>query len=161
MWRDAAHDRAPLTFSLTDASVDGIKSIQSQVAALFLLARAEKDETSQQLSQDGDLDLSVAATAELILPGLGEGVRTGLRRGSWGRSPEPTSVPRAGSQVGQSSAGPCWPRLSKQLELGSSHHAPGAVLSHTGLGAALAPGREGSGERRPWDQDPRFRAEPC
>ena len=74
---------ASLTFLLQDESEEVMKSIQSPPADLPVLASVAKDETSQQLSQDGDLDLCVAGTAVIVAykgaPDLGEGGRTGSR----------------------------------------------------------------------------------
>lgn len=109
-----------LTSLLIDESVEAIKSIQSWIACHFL-GRSEKEELSQQLSQDWDLDVSIADRAVNVsfkaVPGLGEGGRTaeGLRAGSWCQSPEPKSVSRPGSLVSQGFAGTCRLRLPKQL----------------------------------------------
>lgn len=164
--------RASLTSLLQEKYQEEVKSIQRGTAGVFVLARAEKDEMSQQLSQLGDMEASVAGRAVLLsskgAPGLGEGGRTseGLRGSSSGQSREAKSA-WAGCPGSQSFAGPCRPRLPKQLELGSipaqgelpglgSRHAPGAVLSCAGLRAELAPGREGTGDRRAWGkQGPR------
>ena len=110
----------PLTFLIMHEFMEERNSSRSLTAYLFL-GRAEKEEMSQQQSQDWDLDVSIADRAVRVLskavPSLGEGGRTaeGLRAGSWWQSPEPKSVPRAGSLVSQGFAGPCRPRLPKQL----------------------------------------------
>lgn len=90
---------APLTSLLLEESEEVVKSMQSRTAGLFVLAKAEKDETSQQLSQDGDMDASVAGRAVVLsskgAPGLGEGGGTseGLRSSSLGQRHEAKSVP--------------------------------------------------------------------
>lgn len=77
-----------LTFLFTDESLEGKKSVESSPACLFL-GRIEEKETSQQLSQDWDLDISMADGAVRVffqvVPGLGGGGRRaeGLRAGSW------------------------------------------------------------------------------
>ena len=77
-----------LTFLLMHEYIEAINSIQSWTACLFL-GRLEKDEMSQQLSQDWDLDVSRADRAVDVsskaVPGLGKGGRRaeGLRAGSW------------------------------------------------------------------------------
>jgi len=71
-----------------------MKSIPSWKAYL-LIGRLEEDKTSQQPSQDWDLDVSIADSAihvsSKVVPGLHEGGRTAemLRVGSWCQSPEP------------------------------------------------------------------------
>lgn len=161
-----------LTSLLQDEFQEVVKSIQSCTAGFLALARAEKDETSQQLSQDGHVDVLVAGRPDLPsckgAPGLREGGRTPamLRDSTLGQSCEAKSLPRLDCPVSQSFARPCWPRLPEPLELGitpalgelpgwGSHHAAGAVLSCTGLGAELAPGREGTGDSRAWGKQGR------
>lgn len=90
---------APLTSLLLEESEEVVKSMQSRTAGLFVLAKAEKDETSQQLSQDGDMDAAVAGRAVVLsskgAPGLGEGGATseGLRSSSLGQRHEAKSLP--------------------------------------------------------------------
>lgn len=74
---------ASLTFSLQEESEEVMKSIQSPPADLPVLASAAKDETCQQLSQDGHMELCVAGRAVIVsyrgAPDLGDGGRTGSR----------------------------------------------------------------------------------
>lgn len=78
----------PLTFLIMHEFMEERNSTRSLRAYLFL-GRAEKEEMPQQLSQDWDLDVSIADRAACVLskavPSLGEGGRTaeGLRAGSW------------------------------------------------------------------------------
>jgi len=93
---------ASLTSLLQDETAEVANSIQSCTVGPFFLAGAENDETSQQLSQDGDVDVSEGGRAVLLpskgAQGLGEGGRTseGLRDSSLSQRCEPMSVPRAG-----------------------------------------------------------------
>ena len=100
MCRGTRTTTASLTSLLQDESEEVAKSIHSCTAGLFFLAGAEKDEASQQLSQDGDVDVSAAGRAVLLPskgpPALGEGGRTseGLRSSSLGQRHEPRSCAR-------------------------------------------------------------------
>ena len=83
-----------LTFLVIHEYIEAINSIHSWTACLFL-GRSEKDEMSQQLSQDWDLDVSRADRAVDVsskaVPGLGKGGRRAevLRAGGWWASELP------------------------------------------------------------------------
>ena len=84
---------ASLTFLLQDESEEVMKSIQSSPADLPVLASAAQDETSHQLSQDGDMDLCVAGRAVIVsykgAPDLGKGGRRGRRAEGQQLRPKP------------------------------------------------------------------------
>ena len=86
-----------LTLLILHELLEETKSVCSQRGCGFT-GRLEEDETSQQPSQDRDLDVPVADRAVGVsssaVPGLGEGGRRAerVRAGSWCQSPEAPSA---------------------------------------------------------------------
>ena len=154
---------ASLTFLLAVEYEEGADS-----HSLLFLERHVEEETSRQLSEDQDLDLSAGGRAVLFLSSLGKGGRAveRMRTGTWGQSPEPQSVfgglGAGASELCRALPAPTpkaarpgqQPRAGRAARPGLPPRSPGCPVPQRTGGRAGSWHRGGSWREQPMDQDP-------